>query len=226
MENAPGEGQKVWDGPTRLFHWTLVLLMLDAWLTIRFGDVRLRWHQWNGYAVAVLLLFRVCWGLWGTQSIRFAAFLRGPRAVIAYLLALRRGQHPPYGGHNPAGGWSVLAMLLLLLIQVVTGLFANDEILASGPLSYLVDKETASWLTMIHAVNIWLLLGLILLHLGAISFYWLAHKENLLAPMLHGYKEVSALPQGFANRLAPPGRAGWTLLLAGVLFWLAIWGWR
>ena len=118
-----------WDLPTRIFHWALVLLIIDAWVSYSFGDVLMRWHMWNGYALLTLVLFRLMWGIWGSNTARFSGFVASPLRVVRYLRALARGEDEHYLGHNPAGGWSVLVLLGLILVQGVCGLFASDDIL-------------------------------------------------------------------------------------------------
>jgi cytochrome b len=123
-----------------LFHWTLVALMIAQWLTAQ-NSGAMDYHVWGGYAVLALVLFRLIWGVMGSETARFGAFVRGPGAALAYVKALLRGETPLYLGHNPMGGWSIVAMLILLLVQAGTGLFANDDILIEGPLYSWVSKR-------------------------------------------------------------------------------------
>ena len=182
---------KVWDLPTRLFHWTLVALMIAQWLTAEQSST-MDWHVWGGYAVLALVLFRLVWGFVGSETARFADFMRGPSAALDYFKALRRGETPHYFGHNPMGAWSIVALLTLLLIQAGTGLFANDDILIEGPLYAWVSKGTSDWLTTIHKLNFNLLLLVIAIHLSAVLFYLLVKHENLIHPMLSGLKQSPA----------------------------------
>lgn len=172
----------VWDLPTRLFHWLLVGLVVAAYLTATFDAMH--WHRRVGLTLLGLVVFRLVWGFVGSRHARFADFLRGPAAVLAYLRGAWHGV-----GHNPLGGWSVLFLLLLPLAMVGSGLFANDDVAFQGPLAGLVDKATSDRLTSLHHLLFNLLLGLIGLHLAAIVFYRLARGENLVKPMLSGWKE-------------------------------------
>lgn len=192
----------VWDLPTRLFHWTLVALMIVQWLTAE-SDGAMKFHVWGGYAVLTLVLFRLMWGFVGSDTARFSHFVRGPGTALGYVKALLRGETPLYVGHNPMGGWSILALLTLLLIQAGTGLFANDDITFDGPLSSWVSKSMSNWLTTVHKVNFNLLLVVIAVHVSAVLFYLLVKRENLIHPMLSGRKHLSPELVGSA----PPGPA-------------------
>jgi cytochrome b len=208
---------KVWDLPTRLFHWTLVLLMVLQWWSAENSET-MDYHMWGGYAVLVLVLFRLVWGLVGSETARFSSFVRGPGAALAYFKALSRGETPLYLGHNPMGAWSIVALLTLLLIQAGTGLFANDDIMVEGPLYGWVSKGTSDWLTSVHRLNFNLLLLLIAVHVGAVLFYLLVKRENLVHPMLSGRKQLPGAVQ--APRLVSPWRA-----LAALVTALAAVGW-
>ena len=212
---------KVWDLPTRLFHWTLVALMVAQWLTAEESST-MDYHVWGGYAVLTLVLFRLIWGFVGSETARFADFMQGPSAALAYIGALLRGETPHYLGHNPLGAWSIVAMLVLLLVQAGTGLFANDDILIEGPLYAWVSKGTSDWLTTIHKLNFNLLLLVIAIHISAVLFYLLVKRENLIHPMVSGSKQ---LPPDLANpipRLVSPWRALAVLAVVGVAVWLLV----
>ncbi|MEW6695657.1 MAG: cytochrome b/b6 domain-containing protein [Pseudomonadota bacterium] len=199
---------RVWDLPTRLFHWLLVLAVVGLVVTGNLGGNWMTWHQRLGYGVLALLLFRLLWGVVGGRWSRFAAFVRGPRAVWRYL----RGQGTPADevGHTPLGALSVLAMLVMLAVQVGTGLISDDEIAFVGPLAHLVASETAYAATAYHKG--WgkaLVLTLIGLHIAAIALYrW--RGKALVPAMVHGDK---LLPPG-----TPASADGWPqrLLALGV----------
>ena len=208
----------VWDLPTRVFHWLLVILVTVSFVTGTVGGTAMGYHEWSGVAILVLVLFRVLWGFWGGTASRFAAFVKGPRTVFAYARRLVGKGHPPYLGHNPMGAWSILAMLAVLAVQAGTGLFANDDILTEGPLFHLVGKDTSDWLTRIHLINQDILIGLVALHLGAIFFYWAVKRENLILPMITGRKTWHEPVDGVAGS---PLRA---LLLALIVAVFVYWG--
>ena len=219
--SAPANRQvRVWDWPVRLFHWLLVLLLAGAWISAEAGIEYMQWHMRCGYAVLALLVFRLLWGLWGSGSARFSGFLRGPRAVIGYARAWlsRRPQH--FLGHNPLGGWMVVVLLLLVAVQAVTGLFANDDIFNEGPLAVWAGKEVSDWLTFIHKRNFNLLLAAVGLHVAAVVLY-LVRGDNLLKAMFTGRK-----PAGdYADRppvLAPWWRAVVLLALSAGVVWLLV----
>ncbi|GAB0057974.1 hypothetical protein SIID45300_02309 [Candidatus Magnetaquicoccaceae bacterium FCR-1] len=226
---APDRGSpvRVWDPPTRLFHWGLVLAVISAFVSRKFGDAMLVWHMAIGHAILVLVLFRLLWGLFGSTTARFRNFLTGPGAVIAYLIANLKGEHPRFVGHNPAGGWSVAALLMVLALQGITGLFASDDILVKGPLAFLVSEKTVALASTIHRLSFLALLALVTLHLGAVLFY-LAKGDNLILPMFTGCKHPSQLPADAtpvrmrSNRLALA-----LLLLAMGVVWvgISIWKW-
>ncbi len=210
-EAEAGIRVKVWDLPTRLFHWTLVLLVLLQFATADWGLLNMQWHFYFGYATLALVLFRLLWGLFGSETSRFRHFLRGPHAVRAYVRSTfwQKAGHPV--GHNPLGGWSVVAILTCLGIQAVTGLFASDDITAFGPLSGKVSDASVHLLTAIHSLNQGVLIALIGLHVAAVLLHALVRKENLVHPMLHGHKWLHRDP---GLRIAPIGRALLLALLA------------
>ncbi len=132
----------VWDLPTRLFHWTLVVLILLQYLSGEFGLLPMEWHYWLGYATLALVVFRVLWGFCGSRTSRFAAFVRGPATVARYAIDSLHGRAAHVVGHNPLGGWSVLLMLASVLVQSVSGLFASDDLVESGPFAARVSDAT------------------------------------------------------------------------------------
>jgi cytochrome b len=181
--------QRVWDLPTRLFHWSLVLFVGLSWWTAETGRDTL--HLWFGYGVLFLLFFRILWGFLGSSTARFSAFVRGPGAVVEYV---RNRFRWPLAGHAPLGALSVIALLVLLLIQVGTGLIAMDEDgLFAGPLAYAVSVGMSDTMTELHEELFDWLLILIGLHIAAILMYRLALGRNLLGPMISGKAD---LPRG------------------------------
>ena len=182
----------VWDLPLRLFHWVLVLLVTTSIVTAELGGNAMQIHMLSGYSILTLLLFRILWGFLGGTYARFASFVRHPRAALEYLRALRRQDARAHLGHNPAGAWSVVLMLAVLLVQATTGLFSNDDIATDGPLVKLISKHLSDRITGIHDFNSNLLYVLIGLHLTAIAFYYFYKRENLVRPMITGFKETPA----------------------------------
>ena len=182
---------RVWDLPTRLFHWLLVACVLALVVTGYIGGDIMPWHARLGYTVLTLLLFRILWGFVGGHWSRFRSFLYAPANVLAYV---RGRAHPDHlVGHNPLGAGSVFAMLLVLLAQVGTGLFADDEIAFTGPLNRFVKTSTGLAATWYHkAVGQWLIVALVVLHVAAITYYLKKKRENLVHAMIAGDKDLAA----------------------------------
>lgn len=185
---------KLWDAPTRLFHWSLVALFGVMWWSGETGGDALRLHLLAGYGIAGLLLFRLLWGVLGSDTARFARFVRGPGAMLAYL----RGSLPEHRipGHNPLGALMVLALLGLLGFQVGSGLFATDvdSFLWDGPLAKLINSDLSEAITGWHKTSFNLLLAAVGLHLSAIVFYRLIKRRNLVAAMLSGWQTYAGQP--------------------------------
>jgi cytochrome b len=181
---------RVWDLPTRLFHWALVACVIGQIVTANVGGNWMNWHLRLGYTVLTLLLFRLVWGFVGGHWSRFSSFLYGPTTVLNYLRGRARPEHRV--GHNPLGAFSVFGLLALLLLQVGSGLFSDDEIAFTGPLVSLVSGETVSMATSYHKnVGKIVVLALVGLHLLAIGYYRIAKKEDLVRPMIVGDKQVA-----------------------------------
>jgi cytochrome b len=210
----------VWDLPLRMFHWMLALLVTASIVSAQIGGNAMQIHLRSGYTILTLVLFRILWGFFGGTHARFAAFVRGPATAIAYLKALRRQTAGRHLGHNPAGGWSVMLMLAVLLIQAGTGLFSNDDISTEGPLAKLVTKAWSDRISSIHEINVVVLYVLIGLHLAAVAFYFFFKRDNLVKPMLTGFKDAIA----HGEAVQAPGEAvqapGETAQTAGKT-WLA-----
>jgi cytochrome b len=181
----------VWDFPTRLFHWLLVILVIISFVTGNIGGNAMQYHKLSGFAILLLILFRLIWGFVGSGESRFATFLKDPFAVIRYAMTLLRKDSPHYLGHNPLGGWSIIAMLFTLLVQASTGLFANDDIATEGPLYAWVTKATSDGLTRIHRLNQELIIALVSIHVLAVLFSFFYKRENLIKPMITGVKQWS-----------------------------------
>ena len=208
-----GRGIAVWDVPIRVFHWLVVILIAMAWISAEQGVMD--WHRRIGLAVLFLVTFRVLWGFLGSNTARFSGFVRSPSAVLAYV----RGKAHGAAGHNPLGGYSVLALLALMAAQVTTGLFAVDvDGLESGYLAHLVSFEAGRQAAEIHEASFALLQVLIAFHILAILFYRFARGRNLVRPMITGRDAELADAQG-ALEGAPAWRLVLALVLAGLLAW-------
>lgn len=181
---------RVWDLPTRLFHWLLAGCVIGLVVTGSIGGNWMNWHLRLGYAVLTLLLFRLVWGFIGGHWSRFANFVYAPSSFVAYL---RGRAHPEHRvGHSPLGALSVFALLLILAAQVGTGLMSDDEIAFFGPLVRFVSGDTVSMATSYHKnVGKFIVIGLVALHLVAILFYKLVKKQGLVRPMVVGDKQLT-----------------------------------
>lgn len=220
MGDGSGPEQKVqarlWDGPTRLTHWGLAALVAFSWWSAEEGKMDL--HRYSGYAVLALLVFRVFWGFAGASTARFMQFVKGPRAILAYARTLGARTPSETPGHNPLGGLSVLALLAAMISQVAFGLFAVDiDGLESGPLSTYVDFDTGRVFAELHEASFKILLVLAALHVAAVFFYLIWKKENLIAPMVRGWRAFGG--EAPEVRFAPWWRAVIGLALAAAAAW-------
>ncbi len=179
---------EVWDLPVRLFHWLLVLAVLGAYISHEAGIEYFIYHLWCGYAVVILVSFRILWGVLGTYHARFWNFLKKPTHTIRYGIDLVNNKETHYTGHNPLGAWMVIMLLIALLAQGITGLFGNDEILNFGPLYGYVSNEFSLKLTSIHRQLFDLLVAAVAIHVLAVTFHLVIKKENLIRAMLTGRK--------------------------------------
>jgi len=202
--NTEEKSVRVWDLPTRLFHWALVVLIALQFATAEFGFLSMQWHYRFGWATLALIVFRVLWGFAGSQTSRFADFVRGPRAVAGYVRAMF--SVPAHIGHNPLGGWSVVAMLLCVLAQAMSGLFASDGIDEDGPFVDAVSGATVKLATRLHHLGENVLLILIALHVAAVLLHRLLKHDDLITPMITGCKPAAQpAPMRFVS--------GWRALL-------------
>ena len=212
---APLAKVKVWDPSTRLFHWTLVALIVSAYVSRSYSDdPTLYWHRMNGYAVLVLLLFRLLWGLVGSSTSRFASFLPWPGKTIGYARALLTGRRLHYLGHNPLGGALIFVMLLAVGAQAVTGLFTSDDAIAQGPLHDHVSDLVSGRAGSYHAKGFWIILGLVAVHIVANLTYQFAFQDRLITSMITGTKPAGHYLDASEARLAPGLRALACLLAA------------
>ncbi|WP_416190808.1 cytochrome b/b6 domain-containing protein [Neisseria sp. CCUG12390] len=181
---------KVWDLPTRIFHWTLVLAIAFMWYSGETGGNLLAWHLRCGLLILALVVFRVCWGLWGSDTAKFANFVRGPKQIVRYLKGEITENEQP--GHNPLGALMVLALLGAVSVQVVTGLFSPDDntFIHNGYLNNLVSSDTGAAMRKIHFGFFNVLLALAAVHIITIFAYKFLKKHNLITPMMTGYKEL------------------------------------
>lgn len=221
-----------WDLPTRVFHWTLVILIACAWLTFEFSeeldDPRLVWHRWNGLALLTLIVWRILWGFAGPPNVRFSSFVRGPAASLQYARDLATGTPRRFLGHNPAGGLVVVVLIALVTTIGTLGLFAlehND--LATGPLYKYAGEAWAKVFTSWHRFLFEpVLLIVIAIHIAANILYGVVKKEPLIPAMITGQKPAAAYEDAATTStpLARPiPRALLLLALAATLVFGTIW---
>ncbi|TBN39372.1 cytochrome B [Paracoccus subflavus] len=191
MATQDARRERIWDPALRAYHWALAVLVIANWLLGKLGPSDMTLHFWLGYGVIGLLVFRLVWGLAGPATARFTQFVRGPRAVLAYLPEMARPRPSQWPGHSPVGALAVVAMLAVLILQVTTGLFADpDDYINVGPLASTVSSETSRSALRWHNRGADLILILVLLHWAAILFYRLWKHEDLVRPMITGWKWV------------------------------------
>lgn len=210
MSTPPSTRLRVWDLPLRLFHWLLAACIIALIVTAQLSGNAMEWHLRLGHAVLALLLFRLLWGFAGGYWSRFTTFIPSPARLLRYL----RGQSTPSdkAGHNPLGALSVIAMLVVLGLQVATGLMSDDEIAFAGSLTRFVSGDTVAWATGWHVGwGQWLIYAVIALHIAAILFYTIVKREPIVAAMVHGDK--CNLPADL-----PASRDGWRAVVPALFF--------
>ncbi|HJQ55658.1 MAG TPA: cytochrome b/b6 domain-containing protein [Vineibacter sp.] len=221
---------RIWDLPTRIFKWSLVVLVLFQVVTGKMAGEWLKWHFWMGYAILTLLIFRILWGFVGSTTARFSDFVKGPFAGLAHVRQVLAPGAPRESGHNPVGGWMVVALILALLVQVTSGLFTTDDIATDGPLVGAASEGWVKAMTSLHHRWINLILIMIAVHVLAAVLYLAVKRQNLIAAIITGYKprkDVAApgapLPTlQFASNLSALA----CLVVAAAIVWaiLRIWG--
>ncbi|MEM7777885.1 MAG: cytochrome b/b6 domain-containing protein, partial [Pseudomonadota bacterium] len=224
---------RVWDIPTRIFHWLLVALIVLAWASYEFsealGDPGLVIHRYNGYAVLVLVIWRVLWGVVGPSTARFATFVRSPGTVLSYAGTMVSGRDRPYLGHNPLGGYGVVLILAVVAFQVILGLLSEEHNMTTwGPLSHLPDEETKKAITELHGEFFYFgVLTIAALHVLAVVYHMAIKREPIVRAMITGDKpltENTADPSMRADRgaIATTVMSLFTLTIAAGLFYGAI----
>lgn len=191
MADGPAQRERIWDPALRIFHWALALLVVSNWLLGKIGPSDMTLHFWLGYGVIALLVFRLVWGFVGPAPARFTRFIQGPPAVLRYAREMVRPRPSHWPGHSPVGALAVVAMLAVLIMQVTTGLFADpDDYINVGPLASTVSSATSRMALRWHHRGADLILILVLLHWAVIVFYRLWKGEDLVRPMITGWKWV------------------------------------
>ena len=182
---------RIWDPALRIYHWALAVRVILNWCLGKFDPANMWLHFWCGYAIGALLVFRLVWGLVGPPSARFSGFIAGPRRILGYGRGIFRREPSYWPGHNPLGALSVVAMLALLAMQVGAGLISDpDDFVNVGPLADRVSGATSSAAVGWHHVGADLILILVILHVGMIAYYRIWKREDLVRPMITGWKMV------------------------------------
>ena len=213
---------RIWDLPTRIFHWALAVGVIGSVVTAKIGGNAMEWHFRFGYLILTLLVFRFVWGLVGGHWSRFASFIYSPATLLRYLRGHARPEEHLDVGHSPLGAGSVFALLAILTLQVGTGLFADDEIANAGPLVRFVSSATSSLASGWHKnFGQWLIIALVVLHLGAIAFYRFRRGRDLVRPMLTGDKMLAGKVPASADGAGHRGMALMLIALCAALVgWL------
>ena len=215
------EKRLVWDLPLRLFHWLFALSIIASYVTAKLGFDWMQWHFYLGYWTIGLLVFRILWGIFGPRHARFSSFIHNPSAIWLYLKGMFNPNSARSIGHNPVGGLMVLLMLLLVAVQAGTGLFTTDAVVWAGPYNPSVSESTASFLSTVHDWNFNVIIGAVVLHIGAILFYAFYKKQNLVVPMLHGHLPAVMVPEHEAIKSSQLFKAlVASLVAAGFVYWL------
>ncbi len=178
---------KVWDLPTRIFHWGMIFLLASLWWTADDGEMD--WHQVCAYSLMVLIIFRLIWGMIGSDTARFSHFIKHPKTVLDYMKQTKHQGVTSSVGHNPLGGYMVIVLILLVSMQLVSGLFATDEIFTEGPLYSFVSSDTSSLMTWLHRKVFYVMLGFASIHVLAVIYHRIKG-DKLIVPMITGYKQV------------------------------------
>jgi len=223
------ERHRVWDAPTRLVHWLLALGVVFQWLSGKYELVPMLWHYYVGYSLLALLVFRIMWGLAGSDTARFVRFVGGPAAALRYVssvaTAMRAGASDGerrahlHAGHNPIGAVSAIALLASTLLQAVSGLYASDDILDAGPLVAGASAATVGAMSAIHRTNEYALVVLVAVHVAAVAWHARRLDEDLVRAMIDGRKSLPAAP---GLRFAPNSRALVLFALAAALVYLVV----
>jgi cytochrome b len=214
---------KIWDLPTRVFHWLLVISFAAAYFSNLLGVSYFVYHLWSGYFAIILLVFRLFWGIIGSHHSRFINFIPNPTETIRYLQSLVKCKSKTYQGHNPLGAWMVLFLIVALLVQAITGLFANDEIFNAGPLYAYVSHEISLWLTSIHKDLFYWIFAAVVIHVLAVFFYLFIKRENLIKSMITGKKSADDQTDISSSNTASPWLAFFLIvIISAVLAWIVV----
>lgn len=212
---------KIWDMPLRLFHWALVILVCTSWISAETGNFTI--HYYSGYSIFALVLFRVMWGLFGSDTALFSGFVAGPAAVLAYAKTLGRRTPSNWVGHNPVGGLSVLAVVVLLAAQVTAGLFIIDvDFVNDGPLSKFVSYDQGRFAAEAHEFVFGCLQAIVALHIAAVLYYRFYKREKLIEAMVTGWRNYPQDTVLTPPSLASNRRAMILFALAVLTVWLVV----
>ncbi|UXK09731.1 cytochrome b/b6 domain-containing protein [Shewanella putrefaciens] len=216
---------KVWDLPTRIFHWVMVMLMGLLWWSADAGEMQ--WHQIFAYSLLSLIAFRFVWGFVGSDTSKFSHFICHPKVALKYLNEVRTKGISFVLGHNPVGGYMVIALITVISLQIVTGLFATDDIFTEGPLYSYVSSSTSASMTWLHKTNFNLILLLSAIHILAVIIHAIKG-DKLIGAMLTGDKKISKTELSSYQQVNPLFKSGWIALvlfavLAAVIFSFLVW---
>lgn len=213
---------KIWDLPTRLFHWCLVALFVTSWASAEFDYFTI--HYYSGYGILTLVLFRLVWGFAGSDTSKLLSYLKSPLTVLGYMRSLSERKAGTEIGHNPMGGYAVLALIGLLAAQIGTGLFAQDvDFINAGPLSDMVSFDMGNQASKLHFILFDLLLIMVGIHLAAVAFHEGYKREGLVRSMITGWRRYGADGPVTPPTLVPSSRAFFTFVLAALAMVFIVW---
>ncbi|MBN3759250.1 cytochrome b/b6 domain-containing protein [Burkholderia sp. Ac-20365] len=182
------EAVRVWDWPVRIFHWLLLVLVIAAYLTSRYNWMT--YHVYIGRIILTLLCFRTMWGFWGSDTARFRRFIVRPSIAFAYIRDLFSQTCEKHIGHTPAGGWMVVALIVVLWMQVLTGLFVSNDVVRVGPLFAIFSGDTTNTLVFVHGILFNVLTLFVAIHIAVVAIYWTVKRQNLIKPMITGIQSL------------------------------------
>ncbi len=214
----------IWDLPLRIFHWLLVVCIAGAWYTSKQDNDMIDLHLIFGYVTLGLIVFRILWGFIGTTHSRFSQFVPTPSKLIKYIKTFNTNDNTQHhAGHNPMGSLMVLFMLVIILLQALSGLVMNDDIFTTGPYNGALDESIEAILVFIHRNSFNVIIGAIVMHLLAIAFYKISKKQSLVKPMITGKKSEPAVTKKDSISHSKVAVAALlAILVAAFVYWLVV----
>jgi cytochrome b len=203
---------RVWDQSVRIFHWSIVCLVIAAYVTSRYNWIT--WHVRLGQLTLTLLIFRILLGFWGSDTARFRRFLVRPSGALVYVRRFFSNAGSTYVGHTPGGGWMVIALILVLSMQVLTGLYAYNDVARVGPLFGIFSGDTSNMFVSLHGLLFKILMTFVTIHIAVIALYRIVKRQDLVRPMATG---IQYLPAGLRKPTMISASRALSLFLCSVV---------